>query len=59
MPAIVGDQDERNVLAILELLLDISSHLQAMEHCIQTCQKAEQGTEKSATALSCDGGEPC
>ena len=57
--AIVNEQeDDKRVLDILELLLDISSHLQAMEHYIQTCEKAEKLTGKSTTTLSYDEAVP-
>ena len=43
---------------ILELLVDMSSHLQVIEHCIQTREKAEKAAERAAVTMSSEEDIP-
>ena len=56
--SVVGNQDEGSAPDILELLLDISRHIQATEHYIQIHEKAKKLTEKAVTSLSSSEGVP-
>ena len=58
IPDTMSQKEEIRALNILELQMDISSHLHAMEHYIQNVEKSEKTAERAATTLSSDEDVP-